>query len=229
MRAVSLLIAAAALPCQSAAARNDLRRQHLRTKRGHQRQLQSGEYRLMRAPKIIDGMKKTRIGSRDVDRDGITVKVSDDGSIGVTVDVDVGVDVSVGGSGSDETGEPECIEWETAYIVASSKSSKSSSKSGKGSKGGKSSKSAGKSAKMIPLKKCVAYSTDQPTAEPVSIVTPSPSETEEMTTQSVRDQICVIECIFFLSFANVSSTLILFINDKHSLLQTEHVLHPYQR
>jgi hypothetical protein len=148
----------------------------------------------MRAPKIIDGMKKTRIGSRVVDRDGITVKVSDDGTIGVTVDVDVGVD-SVGGSGSDETGEPECIEWETAYIVASSKSSKSSSKSGKGSKGGKSSKSAGKSAKMIPVKKCVAYSTYQPTAEPVSIVTPSPSETEEMTTQSVRDEICVVECI----------------------------------
>jgi hypothetical protein len=194
MRALSLLIAAAVLPCQSMAARSDLKleRQHLRTKHGRQRQLQAGEYRLMRAPKVIDGMKKTRIGSRVVDRDGITVKVSDDGTIGVTVDVGVDVGVNVNGGGSDETGEPECIEWETAYIAASSKSSKSSSKSGKGSKGGKSSKSAGKSTKLIPVKKCVAYVTDQPTAEPVPIVTPSPSETEAMTTPSVSDRFCVL-------------------------------------
>lgn len=184
MRVVSLIIAAA-LPCHSLAAHagSNQRSHYLRTKHRPRRQLQSGEYRLMRAPKIVNGMKMTRVGSRMVDRDGITVKVSDDGTIGVNVDVNVDVGVNVGGKtgngNSDETGEPECIEWETSYIPASSKSSKSSGKSGKGSKGGKSSKSTGKSTKMIPVKKCVAYETKNPsmapTTEPVPITTESVS------------------------------------------------------
>jgi hypothetical protein len=195
MRISSLLVAAALLPF-SLAVRTEIsqRRHNLRSNEQHtqQRHLEIDEYRLMRAPKIISNMQKTRIGSRMVDRDGITVKVSDDGTIGVTVDVNVGVDVSTDSDKSDETGEPECIEWETFYIPVPSKSSKSSSsKSMKGSKGGKSSKSAGKSTKMIPVQECIAYATNdptkEPTAEPVPIETPSPTDEEQMSTSSVSD------------------------------------------
>lgn len=161
--------------------RQRLRTRHLKTNR----QLHEGEYRLMRAPKIVNGIKKTRIGDRVVGREGITVKVSDDGTIGVNVDANVDVDISVGekteseiNDESNKIGELECIEWETIYVLASSKSSKSSGKSGKGSKGGKSSKSAGKSTKMIPVMKCVAYETQDltnvPTTEPVPVASAEP-------------------------------------------------------
>ena len=186
MMRVLCLLTAAAIFSSSFATETEIapRKHHLRLKdRRVKRYLATDEYRLMRAPKIVNGMKKTRIGSRAVDREGITVHVSDDGKIGVNVDVTVNVSVGTDGGddNSDETGEPKCLEWETSYITASSKSSKSIGKSRK-SKSGKSSKSAGKSAKseLIPVRKCVAYATKNPskspTIEPVLIVTPNPTE-----------------------------------------------------
>ena len=217
MRAFCLLIALAVSSC-SLAAETEMaqRRHHLRMKnRRVNRYLTTDEYRLMRAPKIVNGMKKTRIGSRVVDRDGITVQVGDDGKIGVNVDVTVNVNVGTdGGDGnSDETGEPECIEWETSYILASSKSSKSAGKSGKGSKGGKSSKSAGKSGKsteVIPIRKCVAYATKNPskspTMEPVPIVTPNPTEVVSVIGMLIIHVIVLlilsVLLLFFIKVAN---------------------------
>lgn len=214
MRVLAALIAAVVLSSSLALQTGMTRRKHkLRPRQHRARQLKrDDEYRLMRAPKFINGLKKTRIGSRNVDREGITVNVGDDGSIGVNVNVTVDVGVSIntgggsGGNGESEEEELECIEWNITYVPASSsKSSKSSSKSGKGSKSegksGKGSKSESKSGKakssksgdsdddMIPIEECVAYASKvpsiAPSMEPVPILTASPTETQEITTSSV--------------------------------------------
>lgn len=212
MRGLTALIAAGVLSSSLALQTGMTRRKHkLRPREHRARQLKHDEYRLMRAPKFINGIKKTRIGSRMVDREGITVNVGEDGTIGVNVNVtvDVGVNINTGGgsieNGSgDESEELECIEWNTTYVPASSKSSKS--KSGKGSKsesksgkGSKSESKSGKSSKssksgdsdddMIPIEECVAYATMvpsiSPSMEPDPIMTASPTETQEIITPSV--------------------------------------------
>jgi hypothetical protein len=180
MRAGSFIFATVALPLHALAMKTGMqsRKQRVRVpdeKSG--RKLERDEYRLMRAPKMIDGLKQRGIGSRVVDRDGITVDTSEDGVIGVTVNVDVDVGVNVNGGSESESSndEPDCIEWETKYeyVEASSKSSKASAKSGKGSKSQKSGK-VSKEGTMLEYKRCIAYATKSPTTEPVPIVTPSP-------------------------------------------------------
>jgi len=139
------------------------RRHHLRTKERHvRRKLEADGYRLVRAPKIINNMKMTRIGNRMVDREGIVVK----GSIFVDDATNTNSDIS------DEKGEPECIEWKTTYYVTSSKSSKSAGKTGKGSRIGKARKSTAKNSK---IKECITYATNNPTSHTDAELTPSPT------------------------------------------------------
>ncbi|KAL7484796.1 hypothetical protein ACHAW6_010451 [Cyclotella cf. meneghiniana] len=138
--------------------------------------LKADAYRIMEAPKLISLQKKERIGSRMIDK---YVEVSSRSENGVAVSVNVDVNVVVSTKNSRE---PECTEWQTIYISASSKSSKSEAKSGKGSKsmkGGKSGKDSSKSAKLIPVRKCIATRappTEKPSQETALLVTPNPLE-----------------------------------------------------
>lgn len=138
--------------------------------------LKADAYRIMEAPKLISLQKKERIGSRMIDK---YVEVSSRSENGVAVSVNVDVNVVVSTKNSRE---PECTEWQTIYVSASSKSSKSEAKSGKGSKsmkGGKSGKDSSKSAKLIPVRKCIATRappTEKPSQETALLVTPNPLE-----------------------------------------------------